>query len=305
MKEKGRKETYLHKQFPILLNRLMRVLRLLLLLGLDGDIQINLNLLTLKPIIKRICRAGLRLAVLRRRDEDLCLDAHAEAGIEEIRRQRRGLLHVLVRHGVGVVEEQQHGHLVRRHLKRVGHLGAGDVVGAHLALAQLPEPGQLAAAVLVEVEFLEALVSADDVLRRDEGGVGRAEGPEAGAEDVELRVDGFLEVVFVQHLGLPVFVVGVEVFGDLDVLEHALQLVGVFEATGFFQFRYHARLGVIGCRAGVDEAFRQHLGIEFLEHVLVLDVFEDRHDLCEHVLQIGFLCAFRTLLEESVRVFGE
>jgi len=101
----------------------------------------------------------------------------------------------------------------------------------------------------------------------------------------------------------------VEVFTDSDVLEHPLQFGRVLEAArllhddnnnkqpstitmstqsdGFggrgsgarrhLQLGDHAGLGVVAGAVLVDEALGEHLGVELLEDVFVLDVLEHNH----------------------------
>ena len=73
----------------------------------------------------------------------------------------------------------------------------------------------------------------------------------------------------------------VEVLADADVLEHPLQLAGVLEAARLLQLGDHARLGVVAGGHVLHQPLGQHLAVELLEHVLVLDVLEDDHDLVD------------------------
>jgi hypothetical protein len=59
--------------------------------------------------------------------------------------------------------------------------------------------------------------------------------------------------------------------------EHSLELVRVFETARLFQFRDHARLGLVRCRYAVDETLGQLGRIERLKNVFLLEVLEDDH----------------------------
>ncbi len=70
---------------------------------------------------------------------------------------------------------------------------------------------------------------------------------------------------------------GVEVTTRAHVLEHALQLRGVVEAAGVLQTGDHHALRVLRDGQVEDQAAGQHVGVELLEHVLVLHVLEHVH----------------------------
>ena len=99
--------------------------------------------------------------------------------------------------------------------------------------------------------------------------------------------------------------VGVQVLGHADVLEHPLELVGVLKATGLLQLGNHGGLGVVAGRHVLDQTLGQHLAVELLEHVLVLDVLEDDHDLVERVLQFGLLGIFAGLFQQNITILGQ
>lgn len=69
----------------------------------------------------------------------------------------------------------------------------------------------------------------------------------------------------------------VEVTIELHVLEHALELRGVFETAGILELADHGRFRIFGGRRVLDETRGEHLRVELLEHVLVLDILENRH----------------------------
>ena len=69
----------------------------------------------------------------------------------------------------------------------------------------------------------------------------------------------------------------IQIFGDSDVLEHPLQLGRVLEPAGLLQLRDHGGLGVVAGRHVLHESLGQHLAVELLENVLVLDVLENDH----------------------------
>jgi hypothetical protein len=69
-------------------------------------------------------------------------------------------------------------------------------------------------------------------------------------------------------------------------VEHALELRRVLEAAGLLELRDHRRLRVVRARELLDEALGEHLGVELLEDVLVLDVLEDGH-LCAQTSALG------------------
>jgi hypothetical protein len=55
---------------------------------------------------------------------------------------------------------------------------------------------------------------------------------------------------------------------EKDTSEHALELVRVFETASLFQFRDHARLGLVRRRYAVDETLGQLGRIERLKNIL-------------------------------------
>lgn len=131
-------------------------------------------------------------------------------------------------------------------------------------------------------------------------------------------------VVSLLHLFLEL---GVRVLVDRDVLEHALQFARVLEPTSVLELADHGRLGVVGGRSLSDQSVRQHFRVELLEHVLVLDVLEDRHlarsedgqvsilqprarelesyRVCQSLLHVCVLGLFVALLEQRVGVLCE
>mmetsp|Transcript_5165 Transcript_5165/g.12721 ORF Transcript_5165/g.12721 Transcript_5165/m.12721 type:complete len:288 (-) Transcript_5165:1665-2528(-) len=96
------------------------------------------------------------------------------------------LLHLLVAQLLGVVEQQAHHRLHRRHLHRDG---LGVKVALEHAVAQRVDPRQAAVLVLRLVELLEQLQPLHHLLgqRQLDGLVG---GPEAGGEHHDRHVDG-------------------------------------------------------------------------------------------------------------------
>ena len=58
-----RVDAYLHEHLPVLLDGLVCSLSLLLLLGLDGDVKVDLELLVLETIVERVSSAGFGLAL--------------------------------------------------------------------------------------------------------------------------------------------------------------------------------------------------------------------------------------------------
>jgi hypothetical protein len=52
---------YLHEHLPVLFYSLVGVLGLLLLLGLDGDVEVDLELLVLEAVVERVCGPRLGL----------------------------------------------------------------------------------------------------------------------------------------------------------------------------------------------------------------------------------------------------
>ena len=69
----------------------------------------------------------------------------------------------------------------------------------------------------------------------------------------------------------------IQVFGDANILEHPLQFAGVLEAAGLFQFGDHGGLCVVARGHVLDKTLGQHLAVKLLEHVFILDVFENDH----------------------------
>lgn len=59
--------------------------------------------------------------------------------------------------------------------------------------------------------------------------------------------------------------------------KHSLQLARVLKPGGLLELGDHTRLGLVRDRERVDEPLREHLGIELLEDILVLEVLEDGH----------------------------
>jgi hypothetical protein len=54
---------YLHEHLPVLFYSLVGVLGLLLLLGLDSDVEVDLELLVLEAVVERVCGARLGLTL--------------------------------------------------------------------------------------------------------------------------------------------------------------------------------------------------------------------------------------------------
>lgn len=69
----------------------------------------------------------------------------------------------------------------------------------------------------------------------------------------------------------------VEILVESHILEHALQFARVLETAGVLELGDHVAFGVVGSRGSPDETGRQHLGVELLEDVFILDVLEDGH----------------------------
>ena len=69
----------------------------------------------------------------------------------------------------------------------------------------------------------------------------------------------------------------IQIFGDSDVLEHPLQLGRVLEPAGLLQLGDHGGLGVITGGHVLYQSLGQHLAVELLENVFVLDVLEHNH----------------------------
>ena len=88
--------TYLHEQLTVLLDRLVRILDLLLLLALDRDVEVDLGLLVLEVGIELVCGAGLGLGTLRLRDQHLGLDENRQTGIECLLVKSGALYHLVV-----------------------------------------------------------------------------------------------------------------------------------------------------------------------------------------------------------------
>ena len=55
----------------------------------------------------------------------------------------------------------------------------------------------------------------------------------------------------------------------------------------------------------LNEPLCQHLAVELLKDILVLNVLEDNHALIESVLQLGLLGVLTGLLEQHRDVLGE
>ena len=79
-------------------------------------------------------------------------------------------------------------------------------------------------------------------------------------------------------------------------LEHSLQFTGVLKPTGLLQFGDHGGLCIIRSRHVLNQSLGQHLAVELLEHILVLNVLEDNHHLVQSILQLGFLWVFARFL---------
>jgi len=293
--------SYLDEHLSVLLDRLVRLLSLLLLLRLDGNVEVDLELLVLEAVVEGVGRAGLGL-VLWRSSEDLGLEHDAERRVEGLTRERGCGGDVIVADRVVVVEQQHDGHLVRGDLEGVRHLVHLDVVGADLALAQVPEPGELATTMLLAVEVGEALVGPNESRRwRERGGWG-LERPEAGTQNLPVGVNSTLAAKAVLQVFI---VVPVKVLRCLHVLEHTLELVGVLKARSVLELGDHGGLCVARCRSAVDKTLGKHLRVELLEHILVLNVLEESHDLVEELLHVVLLAALLRALEHVVGVLRE
>src|SRR4051812_34966318 len=111
---------------------------------------------------------------------------------------------------------------------------------SNLAFAELPQPGEFAALVLVPVEKSKSITVGGYLLGWVERGAGSRQGPEAGSQDGEGRIETLNAEAFDV-----LFETGVEILRNLDILKHALQLVGVLEAAGLLQLADHACLGIV------------------------------------------------------------
>jgi hypothetical protein len=138
---------------------------------------------------------------------------------------------------------------------------------------------------------LKAVVSFVQVFRNIELVAWRCERPEVGTQDHDCEID----IVRIWSSLLSLLELLRQVLAETHIWkilsiktqllettrcptrEHPLQLVRVLETTRFLEFGYHARLGLLGRRNGVNKAFRQLRAIKGLEDILVLDVFEDDH----------------------------
>jgi hypothetical protein len=69
----------------------------------------------------------------------------------------------------------------------------------------------------------------------------------------------------------------IQILAKSDILEHLLQLRSIVCTACLLQSSDHVGFCVIGSRRSIDESTSQHLGIEFLENVLVFDILEDGH----------------------------
>lgn len=69
----------------------------------------------------------------------------------------------------------------------------------------------------------------------------------------------------------------VEIFAHTNILKHSLQFGCVFEAAGLFQFGDHACLGVIAGWHVLNEPFRKHFAVKFLEDILIFNILENNH----------------------------
>ena len=78
--------------------------------------------------------------------------------------------------------------MVGANLEGVGDLGGFAVAGFQLAFAEMPEPVEFTAAVLLVVELLEAGVCLRDDLGDVKGRVGGVEGPERCSKDLRVSI---------------------------------------------------------------------------------------------------------------------
>jgi hypothetical protein len=182
--------------------------------------------------------------------------------------------------------------------------------------------------VLVHVVSLEALLGLDELRRHVKLGRRGSERPRRSPEDENGEIDREVRrVVRLLHLLLER---RVEVPVELHVLEHTLQLRGVLEPARILELADHRRFGVFRGGGVLDETRREHLGVELLEDVLVLDVLEDGHlrkrkkasqfwksgervvrsrkgtnRVGKRLLDIRILARLVTLAEEAVGVLGE
>ena len=89
--------------------------------------------------------------------------------------------------------------------------------------------------------------------------------------DLEVNIKGLVGVAEV----LPELLV--EILRHADVLEHPLEFASVLEAARLLELRNHGGLGVVAGGHMLHQPLGQHLAIKLLEHILVLNVFEDDH----------------------------
>jgi hypothetical protein len=99
--------TYLHQEFTVLLNGLVRLINLLFLLGLYRDIQIDPYLLILEVVVERelgIFAIGCAFWLL---EQDLRLHEYPERWVQRVLCQLSCFLDVFVGVDVLLIEEQE------------------------------------------------------------------------------------------------------------------------------------------------------------------------------------------------------
>ena len=69
----------------------------------------------------------------------------------------------------------------------------------------------------------------------------------------------------------------VQIFRYTNVLEHALEFIGVLKSTSLFQLGNHGGLGVITRRHMLHKPLGQHFAIELLKYIFVFNVLEYDH----------------------------
>lgn len=265
-----KKQTYLDDNLAILIDRLPSHFHFLLLLTLDRDVEIRPRL---PRDIPQVQGKFQRISVGSRLVQHLGTDEHREQRIQQILVQVRLVVNVLPRQRVVLVEEKQDCHLVGRQLKDGSVRNVPDIRSVQLTLAQLPQPCEPPVLVFRVVECLKVIDGVGKSCRRRKGRGGGRKVPKLGAEDQERGIQ--LRRAPVMGGGSVRFVVGIEIFGGLDVLKHPLQLVAVLETAFFFQVTDHHHLSIVRGRHSRDKTLRQITPVDVLEDVLVSDKLED------------------------------
>ena len=157
------------------------------------------------------------------------------------------------------------------------------------------QPCELPTTELFTVEHLKHLDSLLQLSGHSDGGVGGVgEGPGSLLQHSDEVVDAHISVGVGQERGELL----IEVPGGEDVREHAMELGCELVAAGLLQSVDHGLLHVHAVALHVDQPLAQGPRVELLEHVLVVQIFEDCDAAGQLVINFCLGDSFARLLEQ-------